>query len=138
MTQQLAVNEALKQVQKERDALANELEQAKHDKQAAAQLAKSKSLNVLQKIAGPKDAEIQALKAQLDAMETTKSLAITQALSAVEKERDQFKLGLERSELEMALAKTALKDKYESQIKDRDDQIELETLDCPAARKKTQ
>ena len=89
ITRQLAVNEALSQVQKERDALANDLEQAKHDKEVAVELAKSKSLNELQKTAGAKDAEIQALKAQLDAIETAKKLAITEAVSAVEKERDR-------------------------------------------------
>jgi hypothetical protein len=104
--------------------LANQLEQAKHDQEAAVQLAKAKSLNELQKTAGAKDAEIQALKAQLDAIETAKKLAITEAVSAVEKERDQFKGGLERAELEMELAKKALKDKYETQIKDREDTIE--------------
>ena len=120
ITRQLAVNEALSQVQKERDSLANQLEQAKHDQEAAVQLAKAKSLNELQKAAGTKDAEIQALKAQLDAIETAKKLAITEAVSAIEKERDQFKGGLERAELEMELAKKALKDKYETQIKDRE------------------
>ena len=124
ITRQLAVNEALSQVQKERDALASQLEQAKHDQEAAVQLAKAKALNELQKAAGTKDAEIQALKAQLDAIETAKRLAITEAVSAVEKERDQFKGGLERAELEMELAKKALKDKYETQIKDREDTIE--------------
>jgi len=119
ITRQLAVNEALSQVQKERDALANQLEQAKHDQEAAVQLAKAKSLNELQKTAGTKDTEIQALKAQLDAIETAKRLAITEAVMAVERERDQFKVGLERAELEMKLAK-----KYETQIKDREDTIE--------------
>lgn len=37
VTRQLAVNEALSQLQKEGDALANELEQAMHDKEAAVQ-----------------------------------------------------------------------------------------------------
>ncbi len=124
ITRQLAINEALSEVEKQRDSLANELEQARHDKEAAVQLAKAKSLNELQKAAGAKDAEIQALKAQLDAIETAKKLAITEAVSAVEKERDQFKSGLERAELEMELAKKSLKDKYETQIKDREDTIE--------------
>ncbi len=124
ITRQLAINEALSEVEKQRDSLANELEQARHDKEAAVQLAKAKFLNELQKAAGAKDAEIQALKAQLDAIETAKKLAITEAVSAVEKERDQFKSGLERAELEMELAKKSLKDKYETQIKDREDTIE--------------
>jgi hypothetical protein len=51
-------------------------------------------------------------------------LAIAQALAGVEKERDALKNGLERSQLEKALAEKSLKDKYETQLKDRDDAIE--------------
>lgn len=47
----LAVTEALSVVEKERDALANELEQAMHDKQTASKLAEAKLMNELQKSA---------------------------------------------------------------------------------------
>ena len=124
VARKLAVTEALSAVEKKRDALANELEQAKHDKQAASQLAEARLVNELQKAAAAKDAEIQGLKATLDAIEVAKKLAITEAVSAVEKERDELKSSLERSKLEKHLAETSLKDKYETQIKDRDDAIE--------------
>jgi len=78
----------------------------------------------LQNAAATKDAEIQGLKAKIDAIELTQRLAITEALSAVEKERDELKSGIERAELEKQLAEKALKDRYETQIKDRDDAIE--------------
>jgi hypothetical protein len=74
--------------------------------------------------AATKDAEIQGLKATLDAIEVAQKLAITEAVSAVEKERDEMKSGLNRAELEKQLAEKSLKDKYETQIKDRDDAIE--------------
>jgi hypothetical protein len=74
--------------------------------------------------AATKDAEIQGLKATLDAIEVAQKLAITEAVSVVEKERDELKSGLERAELEKQLAEKSLKDKYETQIKDRDDAIE--------------
>ncbi len=124
VARKLAVAEALSAVEKERDALANELEQAKHDKQAASKLAEAKLVNELQKAAAAKDAEIQGLKAKLDAIAIAQKLAITEAVSAVEKERDELKSGLERAELEKQLAEKSLKDKYETQIKDRDDAIE--------------
>jgi hypothetical protein len=95
VARKLAVNEALSAVEKERDALANELEQAKRDKHAASELAEAKLVNGLQKAAATKDAEIQGLKS-----------------------------GLERAELEKQLAEKSLRDKYETQIKDRDDTIE--------------
>lgn len=124
LTRKLSVSEALSGVEKERDALANQLRQAKIDQQAASELAKANLVNELQKAAAPKDAELQDLKAKLAAAEIAKKLALTEAVGAIEKERDELKSGLERSELEKQLAEKSLKDKYETQIKDRDDAIE--------------
>src|SRR5450830_1163758 len=124
MARKLAVAEALSIVEKDRDALSNELEQAKNDKQTASQLAEAKLANELQRTTTTKDAEIQALKAKLDAIEVSQRLAITEAVGAVEKERDDLKGSVARAELEKQLAEKSLKDKYETQIKDRDDAIE--------------
>jgi hypothetical protein len=120
----LAVTEALSAVEKERDVLANELEQAKRDSQAASKLAEAELSKEVQAIATAKDAEVQRLQAKIDAKEVAQKLAITEAVSAVEKERDKLKNGLNQAELEKQLAEKSLKDKYETQIKDRDDAIE--------------
>ena len=95
VTQKLAVTEALRASEKERGTLANELKQATHDKQTASQLAEAKLVNELQKAAATKDSEVQGLKSDL-----------------------------ERAQFEKQLAETSLKDKYETQIKDREDEIE--------------
>jgi hypothetical protein len=124
VTQKLAVTEALSTLEKERDTLANELKQAKHDKQTTSQLAEARLVNELQKAAATKDAEIQGLTSKLGAIEVVQKLAITEAVTAVEKERDEVKSDLERAQLEKQLAEKSLKDKYETQIKDRDDAIE--------------
>ena len=124
VARKLAVTEALSAVQKERDALANELQQAKRDRVAAAELAEAKLVNGLQKAAADKDAEIQGLKAKLESTGVMQQLAITQAVTVVERERDELKNGLARAELEKQLAEKSLKDKYETQIKDRDDAID--------------
>jgi hypothetical protein len=124
VAQRLAVAEALGAVEKERDALASQLKQERLDKQTASQLAEAKLLHELQKAAAEKDAEIQGLKAKLDAGQIQQKLAITEALSLVEKERDELKNGLERVVLEKQLAEKSLKDKYETQLKDRDEAIE--------------
>jgi len=124
ITRKLAVTEALSVVEKKRNELANELEQTKHEKQAAAKLAEARLETELQKVAAAKDTEIQDLKAKLDAGEITRKLAVTEAVGAVEKERDEIKSGLKRTELERLLSEKSLKDKYETQIKDRDDTIE--------------
>ena len=124
VARKLAVTEAMSDVQKERDALANELAQARRDKLAATELAEAKLASGLQNAAATKDAEIQGLKAKLDATELAQKLAITEALNGVQRERDELKNGLARAELEKQLAEQSLKDKYQTQIKDRDDQIE--------------
>ncbi|TAN04173.1 MAG: DUF2130 domain-containing protein [Rhodanobacteraceae bacterium] len=100
------------------------LELAEQDKQSAVELAEVKTASELQKAAATKDMEIHALKAKLDAVDLAQRLAVTEAVSSVEKERDDLKSGLERAELEKQLAEKALKDKYETQIKDRDETIE--------------
>lgn len=124
VARKLAVAEALSAIEKERDTLANELKQAKLETQTAAELAKAKLDSELQKTTATKDAEIQRLKANLDAVEVAKKLALSEAVSVIEKERDELKSGLERVALEKQLAEKSLKDKYETQLKDRDDAIE--------------
>jgi hypothetical protein len=51
-------------------------------------------------------------------------LAIHEAVTAVERERDELQGGLERAALEKEIAEKSLKDKYETQMRDRDDAIE--------------
>jgi len=102
VARKLAVTEALKAVEKERDLLANELEKARRDNLVASKLAEEK----------------------LSANEATQKLAISEALGKVEKERNELRSNLKQAELEKQLAEKSLKDKYETQIKDRDDAIE--------------
>lgn len=94
------------------------------DRKAAEDLAQANLANELQKTAAVKEAEIQSLRSQLDAKETSQKLAINEALRKIEKERDALKGDLDRAELEKQLAANALKEKYETQIKDRDVAIE--------------
>jgi hypothetical protein len=78
----------------------------------------------LQQAAATSAAEIQALRALLDAATKDQQLAVTQALSTVEKQRDEFKSRFEQAQLEKRLAEQSLKEKYEVQIKEREDAIE--------------
>ena len=91
------------------------LEVADKDKQNAIELATTKVASDFEKLSTAKDAEIQGLRAKLDAFEIEKKLAITEAVTAAGKDRDELKSGLMQAQLE----KQALKDKYETQIKDR-------------------
>ena len=124
VARKLAVSEALGALQRDRDALAGQLERERQEKAAESRLAEAKRLSELQHAAATKDAEIQALKARLDALAMAQKLAITEAVGTVEKERDELKSGLARAALEKQLSEQALRDKYQTQIQDRDDAIE--------------
>jgi len=124
VTKELAVTEALSAVEKERNTLTIELEKAKHDSDVAIKLTEAKLSKDINETAAKKDSEIQDLKAKLDANEVALKLAVAEAVSVVEKEREELKSDLKQSELERQLSETSLKDKYETQIKDRDNEIE--------------
>ena len=64
------------------------LELAEQDKLKAVALAEAKITGELQKAASVKDSEIQKLKADLEAGAVAQKLAVSEALGAVEKERD--------------------------------------------------
>lgn len=124
VARQLAVTQALSEVERQRDSLASELEKARQETEAAKQLAEARLMNELQKASAEKDTKIQALSARLDSAELSKKLAITEALNSVEKQRDELEANLKQSRLEKQLAEQSLKERYEIQIKDRDDAIE--------------
>ncbi|MGY4430654.1 hypothetical protein ACVWWO_003131 [Bradyrhizobium sp. F1.13.1] len=124
ISQKLAITEALGAVETERDRLANALAQAEREKKAASELAEALLASEQHKITATKEKEIQELKAKLQAVELEKKLAVTEAVGAIEKERDELKNGIKQVQLEKQLSEQSLKDKYETQIKDRDDAIE--------------
>ena len=95
VARKLAVTEALGAVSKERDALANELEQARKAQQAAAQLA-----------------------------DVARQLAVNEAVGVVARERDGLKNDLTLITVKNQLEEKATKEKYEVQIKERDGAIE--------------
>lgn len=123
-SRKLAVAEAMAAVEKERDKLAAELAQAKQETQAASQMAELKRSKDLQEAAANKEAEIQSLKNKLESNELNQKLAIKEALEIVHKERDTLQNNLQQLELQKKLAEQSLKERYETQIKDRDDAIE--------------
>lgn len=121
---QLAVSEALKAVEKERDTLANTLKQVKKEAETAQQLASAELIRQHQENAAAQERTIAELKAQLEAKSTEQQLAITQAVSTVQQERDQLKYSLDQAEMQKQISEQNLKEKYETQIKDRDEAIE--------------
>lgn len=147
--------EILKQVRDKdfQHQLDERLQLAEKEKTNAVELATTKVSSELEKVAATKDAEIKELKAKIDASEDKQKLAVTEAISAlekerdalsnqlkqaeitqklamtsavneIEKERDQLKNELMQSKLEKQLVEQSLKEKYEAQLKDRENEIE--------------
>lgn len=100
------------------------LERAEQDKQRELELLEVRVTQKLKEEAAKKDTELAALKAKLENTEISQKLAVQEALSKTEKERDDYKRQLDTAEMTNKVEASALKDKYETQIKDRDDAIE--------------
>ena len=104
--------------------LHDRLEQAEREKQLALELAEARLLNELQRAAAEKDMRIQTLELQVDAANVSQRLALTEAVSAIEKERDRLQGDFDRLVLAKQLSEKSLQERYEIQIKDRDDMID--------------
>jgi len=100
------------------------LERAQEAKDNALQLAKQESTNAVQAVRAEKDLEIERLKSQLREKESSINSAVTKAVSEVNRENDRLKNKLENASLEKTNAENALRDKYKTQIRDRDEAIE--------------
>jgi hypothetical protein len=72
-----------------------------------------------------KEAEIAALQAKLNSAGMESKLALSEALSVIEKERDSLANDLKGKDTEKQLLESTLKDKYETQLKTKDETIAL-------------
>lgn len=144
--------------------LQERLDLAEKDKQAALALLKTKSQSDLQLASAGKDAQIQKLLHQIEAFETEKKLAvadvvaessshikdlqaqleilksqqqleIVQVKTELVRERDGLKNHIEALRSEHLLAQASLKERFETQIKDRD--LEIDRLRDMKARLST-
>lgn len=121
---ELAETKIASEMEKEAAKKEAEIERLKAELKSSAELAQAKLTGELRDQAAEKDAEIARLKAELDKADVTTQLALKEALSTVEKERDDLKRDLESKDAERKLLESSLKDRYETQIRDRDDAIE--------------
>lgn len=121
---ELAETKIASEMEKEAAKKDAEIERLKAELKSSAELAQAKVTGELRDQAADKDAEIARLKAKLDKADVATQLALKEALSTVEKERDDLKRDLESKDTEKKLLEASLKEKYETQIKDRDDAIE--------------
>ncbi|MBQ2681992.1 MAG: DUF2130 domain-containing protein, partial [Eggerthellaceae bacterium] len=130
----------LKQAKTESDAA---LKQSRIEAQAALDRQKAESEADLQKAVARRDAEIAQLRAQIEAQkqaqQTEQQLAVAEAVSAVEKERDALKASVDLKEAEHASAQAALKEQLAEQARAKDEMIvfqreEIERLKDMKAR----
>ena len=101
-----------------------EIERLQVELKSSSELVKATVTGELKDEVSKKDAEIARLHEELKSADISKQLALKEALNAIEKERDDLKRDIEAKEAEKRLLETSLKEKYETQIKDRDDTIE--------------
>ena len=130
----------LKQAKTESDAA---LKQSRIEAQAALDRQKAESEAGLQKAVAERDAEIAQLRAQIEAQkqaqQTAQQLAVTEAVAAIEKERDALKASVELKDAEHASAQAALKEQLAEQARAKDEMIvfqreEIERLKDMKAR----
>ncbi len=96
----------------------------KEQGQATLELARSQADKAIAEAGAEKDRLIVELRGKLDSAANERELAVTRAVTVVEKQRDELSSELKQAGMAKELAEKALKDKYETQIKDRDDAIE--------------
>jgi hypothetical protein len=114
--------------------LHDRLQVLEKDKENAVKLAEATAKNELQadiakkdaalaQLKSDKEAEIATLKAKLDNTDTEKKLALSEAVNRVEKQRDELANELKSKDTEKLLLESSLKDKYETELKSKDEMI---------------
>jgi hypothetical protein len=77
------------------------------------------------RLAAEKDAQLAELKAKLQAIETEKQLAVTEAVNKVERERDELAGELKMKDGEKQLLETNLREKFAAELRSKDEVIKL-------------
>ena len=143
----ITVTEAIRTIEKERDELANDLKRKEADKEAAVKLLEAQLKHALQEELTKKDREIMELKAKnelelterlarkeaemaemkakIDNAEIEKKLLVTEAIQKIEKERDDLLNSLKNKETETQLLEKSLNEKFNDQLKTKDEIIKL-------------
>ena len=100
------------------------LNQVKKDQLSALKLAAKDTENAIQAIKSAKDIEIERLLSQMREKDSSVNATVDQAVRKIESERDTLQNDLKNAHLEKQNSENLLKDKYKTQIRDRDDAIE--------------
>ena len=104
--------------------LSERLSHLEQDKTVALKLAENDAKMALQKAKAEKDSEIERLNSQIRENQKSIELAVIKAVKDIEQDRDTLNSDLKRARLEKENSENVLKDKYKTQIRDRDEAIE--------------
>ena len=100
------------------------IEQVEKEKEQDLKLNEVNLQSKIEKLTHESGQKIKELEFKLESKSNEVELVVGKAVREVEKERDGFKTQLEKTKYEKEISEKNLKDKYENQIKDRDDTIE--------------
>lgn len=104
--------------------LLEKIQLLEQEKETSIKLAQADAKNATQEDIAKKDSQIAKLEAQIQAVQTEKKLAVTEAVHVVEKERDQLLHKLSTKDSEAKLLETSLKEKYEHELKSKEEMIQ--------------
>ena len=100
------------------------INQAEKDKVGALKLAEKDSESAIQAIKSETDIKIERLNSQIREKDNLLQSTVNEAVRKIEKQRDTLQNDLKSARLEKENSENSLKDKYETQIQDRDNAIE--------------
>jgi len=112
--------------------LHDRLELAEKEKLDAVELTKEQAENKMQKASAIKNGEIQELKAKLDASEVTQKLAVTEALNAIGKERDNLSNELKQAKQDSESASKLADANHSNKLQETSAKKDVEIQDLKA------
>ena len=104
-------------------SLAERLALADQEKKAEIALVEARAKGQLEKEAAAKDIEIERLRADVRAADVARQLAIKEAVTLLEKERDDLARDLQVKATEQQLLEATLRDTHSAEVKAKDEQI---------------
>ena len=104
--------------------LSERLTQKEREQASELKLAKMDADSAIQNLKAEKEVEIERLRSTRREKESSVQATVDKAVREMEKERDNLKNDLKNSKSEKENSENLLKDKYKTQIRDRDEAIE--------------
>ncbi len=121
-----AERERAKEIELVEARVRGELQQSLADKETELAQLKSQADQKIAELKAQASEELAKLQAQVASAATERELAVTRAVSAVEKERDDLANKLENKTTEQKLLETTLREKYDTELRNKDEKYTSE------------